>query len=285
MKLFHALMISAGLLLVPAVHADTHTDIGVSIVNGQIRNFYLAIGNYFDVPERDVIVMRDRYRHFPDYDLPVVYYISRHAHVVPELVIQYRLAGHSWLDVTLHFGLSPEIYYVPVHEVYGPPYGKAYGYYKNVPRKDWRHVRLDDDDVVNLVNLRFISDHYGYSPEDVMRLRSGGKSFVVINEDIRNRSKERKDWEGKYRDGRGVREPREASERNEARDRNEVREQPESRQRREVQELRDSRGGRDARESRDTRGSGKNMPEGKGHKEQERGKGKGQDNDKGGRGG
>jgi hypothetical protein len=46
-------------------------------------------------------------------------------------------------------------------------------------------VVLADEDVVNLVNLRFISDYHRVAPEMVMDMRSQGGRFVVINEDVR----------------------------------------------------------------------------------------------------
>ncbi len=88
------------------------------------------------------------------------------------------------MDITLHFGLAPDIYYIPVKSVSGPPYGRAYGHYKNKHRKDWHKIRLVDSEVVDLVNLRFMSEHYGRPPEEVMRMRSGGKSFVMINSEL-----------------------------------------------------------------------------------------------------
>jgi hypothetical protein len=165
-------------------------DVGGTIVDGNLRNFYLAIGEYYRVPEREVIVIRER--RIPDYDLPVVFYIAEHAHVAPAVIVDMRLAGRSWMDITLHFGLGPDIYYVPVRKVYGPPYGRAYGYYKNKPRHEWKSIRLDDREVVDMVNLRFMSNRYRYAPEEVMRLRSSGRNFVSINEELRG--KKGGDW-------------------------------------------------------------------------------------------
>ncbi|TCV89557.1 hypothetical protein [Sulfurirhabdus autotrophica] len=180
--------------------SDTRTDVGVSIGNGGISNFYLAIGEYYRVPEREVVFIRER--RIPDYDIPVVLFLAERARVEPEVIIDYRLRGRSWMDITLHFGLDPQIYYVPVREVYGPPYGHAYGHYKN---KNKRKIRLDDDDVVNMVNLRFISERYGYAPEEVMRMRSRGDNFIVINEDVRRSKKDKyydkrdKEWDKRER--------------------------------------------------------------------------------------
>ena len=163
--------------------ADTQWDVGVSGGSKGVEGFYISIGNYYHVPEREVIIVHERGIH--EEELPVVYYIAQRAHVSPEVVVNLRLRGMSWMDITLHFGLGPEIYYVPVRvERQGPPYGHAYGYYHKHPRGDWHRNDLRDADIVNQVNLKFISEHYGYAPDKVMRYRSEGRSFPVIDHDI-----------------------------------------------------------------------------------------------------
>jgi hypothetical protein len=170
---------------------------GISIGEEGLRGFYLGVGEYFRVPEREVIVIRERHivreRHIRVEEIPVVFLIAQRARVAPATVIDLRLHGRSWLDITIHYGLSPEIYYVylPATVKVGPPYGKAYGHYKNKPRKEWRTIVLDDDDVINLVNLKFVSQHYGYPAAEVAKLRSKGKDFVVIHHEVRE-EKERK---------------------------------------------------------------------------------------------
>ena len=168
------------------VQADTRTDVGMSFGSEGLRSFYLAIGEYYRVPERQIAIIRDR--RIPDYDVPVVLFIADRARVAPEIVMDYRMRGMSWMDISLHFGLPADIYYVPVTRSYGPPYGHAYGHYKN---KHNRNIRLDDDDVVNMVNLRFMSERYGYAPDEVIRMRSSGKNFVRINEEFRARKDKR----------------------------------------------------------------------------------------------
>jgi hypothetical protein len=89
----------------------------------------------------------------------------------------------SWLDITLHYGLTPEIYYVPVTRV-GPPYGNAYGHFKK-HKKDYKKVVLVDKDVVNLVNLRFMSEYHSIAAEVVMDRRGRGETFVLMNDEFR----------------------------------------------------------------------------------------------------
>jgi hypothetical protein len=163
--------------------AEAGVDLGISIGEEGLRSFYLSVGDYYRVPEREVVVIRER--GIPYEEMPVVLFLAGSAHVAPGVIVDLRLRGMSWMDITFQYGLSPEIYYVPLKTAPGPPYGNAYGHYKKWPRKEWKKVRLGDDDVVNLVNLKFASEHYGYSPEEVIKMRSGGRNFVEINEEIK----------------------------------------------------------------------------------------------------
>ena len=67
----------------------------------------------------------------------------------------------------------------------GPPYGKAYGRYKQMPREQWRNMELGDDDIEHLVNLRFLAERYGQTPDAVAALRGRGLSAVQVNSELR----------------------------------------------------------------------------------------------------
>jgi hypothetical protein len=168
-----------------ASFAGTQWDVGVSGGNHGIDGFHLSIGDYYDVPEREVVVVHDR--GIDDDELPVVFFLAREAHVPPEVIVDMRIRGMSWWDISLHYGIGPEIYYVPV-PVYVErhyPHGHAYGYYRDYRRReDWRRIHLNDRDIVNQVNLRFMKDHYRYEPDRVMRYRSEGKRFSAIDREI-----------------------------------------------------------------------------------------------------
>jgi len=57
------------------------------------------------------------------------------------------------MDIALHYKLSPEIFYVHFDRDPGPPYGRAWGHFRNRERREWGKIRLADDDIVNVVNL------------------------------------------------------------------------------------------------------------------------------------
>lgn len=173
------------IFLLPVSNSEASIDLGISIGDEGLRGFYLAVGDYYRVPQREVIIIRER--GIPAEETPVVLFIAGRARVSPSIIMDMRLGGKGWTDILVHFRLGPDILYVPVREgvAIGPPYGKAYGYYKKKPKKEWRKIVLSDADVVNLVNLRFLSEHHGYAPERVMKLRGEGKNFIVINDHVK----------------------------------------------------------------------------------------------------
>lgn len=175
--------------------AEARVDIGVTIGDEGIRDFYFSVGDYYRVPEREVIIIRER--RIPDEEIPVVLFLAKRGGVPFARVIEMRRSGLAWIDITLRLGLSPEIFYVPVTIVSGPPYGKAYGHFKKKHKNEWRTIRLSDDDVINFVNLKFISDYHGYAPERVIEMRSKGKNFIAINDEVKkvkgNKEKHKKE--------------------------------------------------------------------------------------------
>ena len=188
-----------------AVAQVRDVDFGISISDGRLRDFYLAIGDHYGVPPRQVVEVRERYR-CPDEDLPVVYFLAARAHVEPALIISLRAQRMPWLDIAFHYNLTPDIFFIPVTmERIGPPYGNAYGYYRKYgPSRNWKKIALTDHEVVDLVNLRFMSEHYGMSPETVIAMRGRESKFVVINEEIRKgKEKGKQDSQGQNGKGKG----------------------------------------------------------------------------------
>src|SRR5215510_2758060 len=196
---------AAVLFLMPVVTASAQVSAGVSINSGH-NSFYFAVGDYYGVPESRVVYVRDHYR-IPDEELPVVFFLASRAHVDPQVIINLRIKRRmSWPDITFHYGLTPEIYYVPVTRV-GPPYGNAYGHYKKC-KKDYKKVVLVNDDVVNLVNLRFMSEYHGIPAEQVMDRRGRGERFVAMNNEFRQEKRAHGDRDddrgkGKAKDEKG----------------------------------------------------------------------------------
>lgn len=156
--------------------AQAGFEAGVSITDEGIRSFHLAVGDYYRVPERSVVVVARK--GIPDDDLPVVFFLASRTGIAPSAIVSLRLGGTSWMDICIKYGLTAAVFYVPVNA--GPPYGKAYGHYKT-PKNKWKTLKFSDGDIVNMVNLRFMTEHYGYPASKVMRMRDKGAGFVVIH--------------------------------------------------------------------------------------------------------
>lgn len=177
------------LLLFPIPGVAQDFNAGISIGPEGLKSFYLSISNYYKVPEWQVV--RTRERQIPDEELPVVFFIAGRAVVKPEVIINLRLGGSSWYDISVKYGIYSNDYYVPLETQPGPPYRKAYGYYKNKPKKEWKKIRLTDEDIINLVNLKFISGYYNYKPDKIAEMRKEGKKFVAINDNIKSEKKDK----------------------------------------------------------------------------------------------
>jgi hypothetical protein len=184
-------------ILVPA-KAEVSVGFGLSAQSGN-SDFYFHIGQYYGVPRDEVLVVRDR--RVPDDEIPVVFFLAREARVEPDLIVEERLAGDSWMTIMLRYRLDPDILYVPLDVEPGPPYGRAYGYWRH--HRHFAGFRFRDDEVVNMVNLRFASESHGYRPAEVMRMRSQGRGFSEIVRSGRSDREDRGRWKDKGDEGRG----------------------------------------------------------------------------------
>jgi hypothetical protein len=172
------------------VGTRTDAQMAVTSVNSvsvavRVSDYQLAVSDYFKVPAHDVAVIRDR--RIRDEDLPVVLFVAQRAELAPSTVVDLRLRGYSWWDISARYHLGPEVYYVPFAGTPGPPYGNAYGYYQR-PRSQWNTIVLTDADVVNLVNLRFLTEHYHVSPQRVMELRGRSGDFLAVEREVSGRA-------------------------------------------------------------------------------------------------
>jgi hypothetical protein len=209
-------------------------DVGVSGSDRGINGFSLSIGDYYRVPQQEVVIIE---RSIPREEMSVVYYLARESHRDARYIADLRMRGLNWWDITFRLGLDPRrIYVINSQRHFGPPYGDAYGYSKN------RH-HLRDAEIIDLVNVRFLSDYHHISPDEVIDRRRHGEHYMNIDEHYRGN-----------RDRPEVREERRD-------DRNEVRDERRDERQDQRQEDRRSRDGNDDRGSHggnEDRGHGNN---------------------------
>ena len=188
-SIFTLVLVPSLVTLAPLVSAERAFAQTAYSVSANIGNFHVAVANYYQVPEREVIVIRER--RIPDDEIPVALFIARHAGVPWGRVVDMRMRGDSWWDISVRLGVRPDVYYVPVTVVSGPPYGRALGHYKNKHRKQWSTIVLSDADMENLVELQFLSEHYHVAPERIIEMRGRNRDFVAINAEVHGGGKDR----------------------------------------------------------------------------------------------
>lgn len=157
-------------------------DIGISGSDEGINGFSFSIGDYYRVPHQEVVIIE---RSIPREEMSVVYFLARESHRDAGYITDLRLRGGSWWDISLRLGLDPRtLYVVDSHRHHNPPYGEAYGYHK-----DKKH-RLRDAEIVELVNVRFLSDYHHISPDEVIDRRRSGERYNRIDEYYRGKQKD-----------------------------------------------------------------------------------------------
>jgi hypothetical protein len=152
-----------------------------------LADLHRAVHESLGLPEP--LIVRLLERGLPEEQLPVVGLLAQRASVAPEAIVELHAGGLSFLDISIRFGLGPEIFYVPIAADPGPPYGKAWGYYKKTPRARWNTIVLSDREVVDLANLKLCVDHYRVPPEQVIVLRRQGQGFAVIHGELAGHGK------------------------------------------------------------------------------------------------
>jgi hypothetical protein len=162
---------------------QAEVNLGISIDDDGIKGFYLAIGEHFEIDARRVTAVKKA--EIPDEEMPVVFFLAKRCFVSPSIIIHHRRDGLSWMNICLKYGLTVEIFWVDLKHKPGPPYGKAWGHFKKKKKDKWGSIRFTDVEIVNFVNLKFISEHYGHSPDEVVKMRSQGTSFVKIHGNVK----------------------------------------------------------------------------------------------------
>ena len=98
-----------------------------------------------------------------------------------EVGLGLRVERRAERRIAFHFRLDPNIYYFRG----GPPYGKAYGYWKKHPPRDV--------EVIDAVNVHFLSEYHRVAPDVVWAERSHGRSYAVVARDFAVKSGKRED--------------------------------------------------------------------------------------------
>lgn len=163
-------------------------DMGLHFKDGDLRDFYFSISHYYRVPVKNVYIIKERHPFIIYEELPILFFIVREARVEPDLIVKYRKNRHTWFDIMIRFRLHPERVFERYIVVDGPPYGKAWG-----NRKKHRNTAIvfRDIDIIELSNIKFISDYYHTRPEIVIETKKKHSRYIDVHKEFHRKHKVR----------------------------------------------------------------------------------------------
>ena len=148
---------------------------GISLSDGDRTFVNLSVG-HFDADPVVVTPVLRRLPH-PEENLPVLLFLARESGRAPDYILDLRLRGLSWWDITLRLGVPPSRVYYAVPADPGPPYGKAWGYWRKHPHARKGTVIINDREFCDIVGAQVVGKAYGVSPRSVLDERRAGKRY------------------------------------------------------------------------------------------------------------
>ena len=141
----------------------------------------VAVSNYgYDRVALEPVLPRMQY---VDADLPVVLFLAHECGRPPGYIVDLRAQGLSWSVVFNRVGVRPDVLFYGIDQDPGPPYGRAWGYW----RKNPRGVRLSDSDISGLVQVQIGARTARMAPYEVARGRGRGTPIEVMVAEKRGR--------------------------------------------------------------------------------------------------
>ncbi len=142
---------------------------------------HLAVGDY-GYPRSAIEPCLPRLRYVEE-DLPVVLFLAHQSGRPVDFIVGLRSQGLSWAVIFSRVAVPYDVLFVGIDRDPGPPYGKAWGYWRKNPKK----MRLSDDDVRGLVQVQVGHRVSGVSSFELARSRGKGKSVAVVVADKKGR--------------------------------------------------------------------------------------------------
>lgn len=142
------------------------------------QTYLLRAGCHFGAPAGEVEVLA-RWS-VPSEEIPVALFIAGRAGVSPEVVLSLRRGRNSWGDVASRYGVGGGTFHVPLgSDSPGDRLARAYGEFGTRSPREWDAVQLTDAEIVDLVNLRFLTEALGIPATRALQARSSGGSWVA----------------------------------------------------------------------------------------------------------
>src|SRR5213594_1266151 len=163
-------------LSVVTAGAAVFYDATVRLNLGDDDRIFLNVTNDYFAPPPPMAATIVEHCPSPVDDYPVIMLLARASRRPPEEILKLRLDYLRWSDIMVRLNVSPAILFVGLDRDPGPPYGKAWGYWRHHPRGESFEIR--DRDVVELAKLQVAAGFHHVSPYTVIAQRQKGVKVV-----------------------------------------------------------------------------------------------------------
>lgn len=158
---------------------NVDVDLGVDVNIGDDDLHMRINAHYFEKDPEYVKSVVRKHKMFDYY--PIVLFLSYHSKKDFDFIVTMRKEGLPWWEISLKLGVPVSAYYLDVGlKPVGPPYGKAYGYWKKHKKNPKYKFKLTDEQVFDLISLKMISSYYSMDPEKVINMRKAGIKYKHI---------------------------------------------------------------------------------------------------------
>lgn len=152
--------------------------VGQEVTPAVREAYFRAVGEHFDVPFQEVTLISEGELH-PD-EVPVVVFLAERAGVSPDVLVALRQEGRPWREVARRFGLDAQAFHLNLpDEAELGSLSRAYGEFRDRPVADWGGIRLEDEDIITLVNLRVLMERTGAAPARILTVKGEAGTFLA----------------------------------------------------------------------------------------------------------
>ena len=139
--------------------------------------FLRAVAEHFSTPQREILVL-SRWN-LSAGEIPVVLFVAERAGVSPDVVVAQRRRGGSWMEIAGELSVHAGDFHVRIDGDPGVLAG-AFERFNAREASQWREVPLSDEEVVGLVNVRFLARFLSVTPARVVKELGGGGDMVGV---------------------------------------------------------------------------------------------------------
>lgn len=159
--------------------AGVDIDLRASVPIGDDSQLFFGISSqYFDRDRPDVERWGAECRD-PD-DLAVMLFLAHRSGRPPAQLMAWRHDGLTWWQIGLRLNVPVDSWFVDVSRDPGPPYGRAYGYWRRYHRDHRRTFVLTDREARDLVAVRMLHEYYRVDVPTAMKWRASGRDLRTL---------------------------------------------------------------------------------------------------------